>query len=576
MQKLFPFLKPYRWRMGIAIMLMLTELAVELWHPMIMAKIINEGIAHKDLSLIYWWGAVMIGMSLLGFLSGIINSYYAAYVSQHVGFDIRKRLFEKIQQFSFANFNQFQSASLITRVTSDVSVAQNLVFMALRIMMRAPLLIIGSMTMALLVDYKLALILVVVMPLLFVFLVWSMKRGFKLFRSVQERLDQANSVLRENLLGMRLIKAFVRQDHEIQRFGQANQALKERTMSALRLVELTFPIVLLILNLSVLSILWFGHVEVIAGGVNVGEVVAVINYSMRITGAFSVISFILMNLSRAKASAQRISEVLETEIDLTDASHANDTYQVTRGAIEFRDVSFQYPGYDSSVLQSISFTVKGGDTVAILGATGSGKSSLFQLIPRLYDVNSGKVSIDGFDISQMKLEQLRNQIGFVPQEAMLFTGTVRENVLWGKEDASMEEVIEACQHAQIHETIMRLPKQYETVLGQKGVNLSGGQKQRLSIARALIRKPQILLLDDSTSALDANTEAKLMESLHEYPCTTLIITQKVSTAIQADHVMVLENGTLLAQGTHEQLLAQCELYQRIVESQYGKEAVSHA
>ncbi|MCR8642784.1 ABC transporter ATP-binding protein/permease [Paenibacillus sp. N1-5-1-14] len=572
---LFRFLKPYRLRMILALLLILTELAVELVHPMIMAKIINEGIMQTNLPLIYWWGAVMIGMSLIGFVGGIINSYVASYVSQHVGFDIRERLMEKIQRFSFANFNRFQSASLITRVTSDVSIIQNLVFMGLRIMMRAPLLIIGSIVMALVVDYKLALILVIVMPIVFAFLVWSMKRGFKLFRAVQQRLDRANGVLRENLLGMRLIRAFVRQDHENKRFADANEELRETTKSALRLMELTFPIVLLILNLSILTILWLGNREVLIGGANTGEVVAVINYSMRITGAFSVLSFILMNLSRSKASLQRISEVMETEVDLTDSNKAKDEDQIRNGSITFDGVSFQYPGYESSVLKSISFTISSGQTVAILGATGSGKSSLFQLIPRLYDVNEGTVRIDGYDIREMKMEQLRNQIGYVPQEALLFTGTVMENIVWGKESATVEEVIEASKHAQIHETIMKLPNQYETILGQKGVNLSGGQKQRLSIARALIRNPKILLLDDSTSALDANTEAKLMDALQSYPCTTLIITQKVSTAQQADHVIVLEDGILLAQGTHDELLVECELYQRIVESQYGKEAVAH-
>ncbi|WP_373426099.1 ABC transporter ATP-binding protein [Paenibacillus radicibacter] len=575
MQMLFRFLKPYRLRMILALLLILTELAVELVHPMIMAKIINEGIMQTNLPLIYWWGAVMIGMSLIGFVGGIINSYVASYVSQHVGFDIRERLMEKIQRFSFANFNRFQSASLITRVTSDVSIIQNLVFMGLRIMMRAPLLIIGSIVMALVVDYKLALILVIVMPIVFAFLVWSMKRGFKLFRAVQQRLDRANGVLRENLLGMRLIRAFVRQDHENKRFADANEELRETTKSALRLMELTFPIVLLILNLSILTILWLGNREVLIGGANTGEVVAVINYSMRITGAFSVLSFILMNLSRSKASLQRISEVMETEVDLTDSNKAKDEDQIRNGSITFDGVSFQYPGYESSVLKSISFTISSGQTVAILGATGSGKSSLFQLIPRLYDVNEGTVRIDGYDIREMKMEQLRNQIGYVPQEALLFTGTVMENIVWGKESATVEEVIEASKHAQIHETIMKLPNQYETILGQKGVNLSGGQKQRLSIARALIRNPKILLLDDSTSALDANTEAKLMDALQSYPCTTLIITQKVSTAQQADHVIVLEDGILLAQGTHDELLVECELYQRIVESQYGKEAVAH-
>ncbi|MFW5433011.1 ABC transporter ATP-binding protein [Paenibacillus apiarius] len=576
MRKVLSFLNPYRRPMGIALFLMLIELTVELWHPLIAAKIINEGITQKDLSVVLSWGGAMVALALLGFVCGIINSFYAARVSQNFGFDIRNHLFEKIQSFSFANFDRFSTATLITRVTSDVTQMQNVVFMSLRIIMRAPLLVVGSLIMALAVNVKLGLILAVVMPLLLALLVWIMNKGFVLFRSVQEKLDQANGVLRENLLGMRLIKAFVRHHHENKRFAKSNEELMAKNVAALRLVELTIPLLLLIMNLSVLGILWFGHLEVKAGGVNVGEVVAIVNYVARMTGAMSMVSMIMMVISRAKASGQRVAEVLGTAVDVTDSAAANASLAIRSGKVAFEDVSFRYPGTELPVLQSITFTAQPSETVAILGATGSGKTSLFQLIPRLYDVNGGCVRIDDMDIRTMKLDTLRRSIGFVPQEALLFSGTVMDNIKWGKEGATTEEVIAATRSAQIHDTIMKLPQQYDTVLGQKGVNLSGGQKQRLSIARALIRKPAILLLDDSTSALDVKTEARLLASLQEYPCTTLIITQKISTALQADTILLLEDGNLLAQGDHASLLQHSEMYRRIVQSQYGEGVAIHA
>lgn len=576
MRNLFAILFPYRTAIIIALFFMLTELAVELWQPLLMSRIINQGIEQQNLSIVLQWGGLMVLLALVGFASGIINSFYAARVSQGFGFDTRKQLFQKIQSFSFTNLNQFSTATLITRVTSDVSVLQNAVFMGLRIMMRAPLMMLGGLILALMIDLKLAFILAVVIPLLFLFLMWSMTKAFKLFTSVQRRLDRTNGVLRENLLGMKLIKAFVRSGHEIKRFTEANEQLMKRTVAALQLIEFTAPLLLLLMNLSVLVILWIGNTEVIGGGANVGEVVAVVNYAARITGAFSAISMIIMNLSRAKASLHRIEDVLETEVDMTDSEHANANWQITKGKIEFNNVHFGYENSSTDILKSISFVANAGETVAIMGATGAGKSSLFQLIPRLYDVNSGSIKIDDHDIRTMQMSTLREQIGFVPQEAMLFSGTVKDNILWGKDDASMEEVIEAAQNAQIHDTIMKLPNQYDTVIGQKGVNLSGGQKQRLSIARALIRKPQILLLDDSTSALDLKTEARLLKALHKYPCTILIITQKVSTALKADNIILLEDGQLLAQGSHELLYRTSDLYQQIVSSQFGKEGVSHA
>jgi ATP-binding cassette subfamily B multidrug efflux pump len=575
MLKVLAYLKSYRLPMVIALLLMLVELVVELWHPLLMAKIIDDGIMVQDLSVVLKWGGVMVGVSFIAFAAGIINSFYSAQVSQGFGFDVRKSLFGKVQSFSTVNLSHFPTSSLITRMTNDVTQIQNLVFMGLRIMIRAPLLIVGATIMALLVNVKLALILVVTMPLLLLFLLWIMKKGVTLFRSVQEKLDAVNGVMRENLTGIRLIKAFLRWKHEVKRFTAANEELKNKTVTALRVIELTMPVLMLVMNLGILVILWVGSFQVNTGGVKIGEIVAIVNYATRVMFAFSVFSWILMAFSRARASASRISEVISTDVDLIDPENADPSARIEKGKVVFDSVSFHYPDTQASVLESISFTAQPGQTIAILGATGSGKSSLFQLIPRLYDVNDGKILIDNTDVRNMQLEMLRNRIGYVPQEALLFSGTVKENISWGKENASMEEIIEAAQSAQIHDTIIKLPKQYDTVLGQKGVNLSGGQKQRLSIARALIRKPRILLLDDCTSALDLKTEAKLLQALENYSCTIFIITQKISTVIEADSILLLEDGKLSAEGEHNYLLTNSPLYQKIYHSQFGEEGISN-
>lgn len=571
MRKVLSYLKPYRKLAFFALSLMLVELAVELCHPLFMAKIIDDGILEQDFAVVIKWGAAMLGISLAAFIAGIVNSFCAAQVSQSYGYDVRMHLFEKVQSFSFTNLNQFPTSSLITRMTNDVTQVQNIVFMGMRIALRAPLLIVGGMIAAFFVNVKLALILLITSPFLLFFMFWMMNKAKSLFQLVQARLDRVNSVMRENLSGIRLVKAFFRWQHEVQRFTKANEDLKRRTVTALRVVETAMPVLLLIMNGSIVFILWFGSIEATTGGAQVGEVVAIVNYATRITFAFSALSFIIMGFSQARASAHRISEVLDTDVDLVDADDADPNIQVTEGRVVFDAVSFQYPNTNVPVLKTISFTIHPGEMVAILGATGSGKSSLFQLIPRLYDVDEGGIFVDHHDIRTMQLEQLRNQIGFVPQEALLFTGTVKENITWGKDEATMEDVIAAAKDAQIHDTILKLPQQYDTMIGQRGVNLSGGQKQRISIARALIRRPKLLLLDDCTSALDLKTEAKLLQALKRYPCTTFIITQKISTVMESDSILLLDEGKLLDTGDHDTLLQTSFLYQKIFESQFGEE-----
>jgi ATP-binding cassette subfamily B protein len=576
MVKMMGFLRPYRFSAAIALSLMMIELTVELFQPLLMAKIIDEGIMNRDLNVVLTWGGVMMALSLLALAVGVVNSFYAAHVSQSFGYDVRQKLFGKIQAFSFSNFNDFPAASLITRMTNDVTQVQQTVFMGLRIMLRAPLLIIGGMVMALIVHAKLALAIVVTIPVISVLLVWALKRSRLLFQQVQEAVDRVNGVMRENLTGIRIIKAFSRSGHEMNRFMKASEHLKEGSMAALKVMETTMPVLLFVLNVSIIAILWFGSKEVQQGNGQVGEVVAIVNYAFRITSAFSILSFLIMAFSRARASSSRIVEVLETPEGMSDAKSAHSSAEITEGRIEFDRVSFSYPGSTVPVLRHLSFTIPAGTTTAVLGATGSGKSSLFQLIPRLYDATEGRVLIDGHPVDTIRLQTLRRMIGFVPQESFLFSGTITDNLRWGKEKASMKEIVNAAKAAQIHETILELPNQYETMLGQKGVNLSGGQKQRLSIARALVRSPQILLMDDSTSALDMKTEADLLRAIHAYPYTIMMITQKISTALAADHILLLEDGQLLAQGNHEELLKHSSLYRAIFDSQLGKEAVHDA
>ncbi|BDG35699.1 ABC transporter ATP-binding protein [Saccharococcus caldoxylosilyticus] len=569
MRQILLYLKPYRKWMIIAWMLMLIELLVELWQPLLMGKIIDDGVMKQNLSVVWTWGAVMIGASLLAFASGIANSFAAAYVGQECGFSLRKHLFEKIQSFSFANVERFSTASLITRLTNDVTQVQNMVFMSLRIALRAPLLVVFSVTMSLIVHVQLAFVFVVAVPILVAFLLWMMNKAAASFSIVQQALDRVNSVMRENLAGMRLIKAWMRGVYEQERFMTVNESLMQRTMNVLRLVETITPVLLFVMNMAIIVILFVGRVDIKAGSATAGQVVAVVNYATRITAALSMFTFITMAFSRAKASAGRIADVLQTEVEMKDG-HEGGAVPIRQGEIRFERVSFRYPNSRTLVLKDISFVVRPHETVAILGATGSGKTSLLQLIPRLYDPTDGRVLIDGVDIRQMNQEQLRTAIRFVPQEVLLFSGTIAENIRFGNANASMEEVIKAAKHAQIHDTIMSFPDGYETVIGQKGVNLSGGQKQRLSIARALVGHPKILLLDDSTSALDLKTEAKLLEALKEYTCTTLIVTQKIRTAMEADVIFLLEDGQLLAKGSHDELLEKSELYRKIVESQFGK------
>lgn len=579
--------KKYRVAAISAIVMLLIELAVELIQPLIISRIIDHGIRQHDVSVAWIWGGVLMASALAAFLAGITSSFFASHASQGFGYDLRDKLYEKVQSFSYEVFNRFAASSLITRLTGDITVLQDVIFMCLRFASRVPLVVIGSVVMALVVHVKLGLLLTITVPVLLGFVLWMIRKASALFRTVQRRTDHVNGLIQENLTGMRLIRVFVRMSHEIGRFEQRNRDLRQGTVAALKLTETTMPFLLFLMNAGIIAVLWFGRIEIADGGASVGEVVAVINYSLRTIGALSALSWIMSSLSRGAASAGRVREVLEEddptgerEVRAAEARGEKTEEETAvapiQGRIEFRDVSFRYPGRDVMALERVSFTAEPGQRIAILGATGSGKSSLVQLIPGMYEPTEGTIRIDGSDIRQLDRKRLRRAIGYVPQEVMLFSGTIRENIAWGREDATLEQIQTAARQAQIHETIERQPHGYETRLGQRGVNLSGGQKQRLSIARALVRQPAILILDDSTSALDVRTEAALLEEVSRLSCTTLLITQKISSTITADLILLMDDGRLIASGKHEELLLRSELYRRICESQQGKEAEPHA
>ena len=571
MKKVLSYLKPYKIAIMIAYSCTFIELAAELLLPFFLGKMINEGVTNLNMNNIIFWGSIMLGISCISLIVGILNSYFASHTSNGFSYDIREKLFDKIQAFSFTNLNQYPTSALVTRFTDDVRQIQNTIFMGLRIMIRAPLMVIGGVLMAFYINFKLASIFLITVPLLIFFIFWVLKKAGNMFKQVQERVDTVNRVMQENLGGMRLIKAFLRRTFEENRFMKANQELATKTRSTFRFVEGSMPVLLFVMNLSLIFIIWLGNIHSVAGNTDVGDVVAVINYALRIAMSISMFTFLTMAFSRMKASAGRIAEVLDVDVDLVDHKDASQETSVKKGKIEFKDVSFTYPGYDKPILNHLSFTVHQGEKLAVIGATGSGKTTLFQLIPRLYDVHDGKIYIDDQPISEYRLEQLRNSIGYVPQSPLLFSGTVLDNISWGKETASKAEIIQAAKDAQIHELIMGLPHQYETAISQRGVNLSGGQKQRISIARALVRNPKILMFDDSTSALDLATESRLLDAIDHYQCTTLIISQKIATAMRADRILLMNHGELLAIGTHDELLKKSNLYKRIVESQFGEE-----
>ncbi|MCE4050757.1 ABC transporter ATP-binding protein [Bacillus sp. Au-Bac7] len=572
MKELMGFLKPY-WKITIlAPLFMVLEVSMDLLQPFLMAQIVNEGVMKGDLETIQRTGGLMILVAFIGLIGGAGCTVFSSTASMNFATDLRKVVFDKLQSFSFQNLDKFKGGSLITRLTADIVQLQMFVMMVLR-SIRSPLLTIGSVIMAFTISFKLALIFAATIPVLFIILYLLIRKAFPTYNIVQQKLDKVNTVLQENLMGIRVVKAFVRSDFENNRFGQANEDYTNNAVRAARIVSFNMPVLMLILNFSLVIILWFGAHQTWSGSLQVGDLIAFINYVTQVLFAVMMIGMMMITISRSKVSADRIQEVLHTDLDLVDHQHA-DQQAIVKGEVTFDRVSFSYDG-QSEVLKDISLVARAGQTVAILGATGSGKSTMVQLIPRLYDATSGTVMIDGTDVRHIKLEHLRTSVGVVLQQSILFSGTIRDNIRYGKPAATQAEVELAAKAACAHEFIMTMPDGYDTVLGQRGMNLSGGQKQRISIARALLVRPVILILDDSTSAVDLGTESRIQKALGELleHSTAFIIAQRISSVMEADKIVVLEDGRISAEGTHEQLMKTSEVYQEIYRSQLGKEEV---
>jgi ATP-binding cassette subfamily B protein len=580
---------------------MMLEVVMDLMQPRLIQRIVDQGLANGDMPLIINTGLLMVGLAAVGVIGGAGCTFFSVLAAQGFGTDLRSALFGKVQALSFGNLDKLETGRLVTRLTNDVTQVQDLVMMGLRIMVRAPLLMVGSLVMAILTSPTLALLFLLLVPLVTAVIVWIINKSYPMFSEVQRRLDAVNTVMQENLAGVRVVKAFVREAHEISRFHGANKQLMDQNITAAQTLALNMPIVMLIMNVGVVAAIWLGGVQVTAGGMQVGQVIAFINYLTQTLFSIMMVSMMTMRISRSAASAERILEVLESEPEVVNKPDALKTFE-PEGRVTFENVSFSYDGADADpVLKNVSFVAEPGQTVALLGATGAGKSSLIHLIPRFYDVTEGRVTIDGVDIRDIDETALRGKIGIALQESVLFSGTIRDNIRYGRPDAPDDEVIAAAKLAQAHAFISAFPEGYDAIVGQRGVNLSGGQKQRIAIARALLTQPTVLILDDSTSSVDVETEARLQEALavsqpvrtnptngnglHGDPNrdpdgnvssvvgrrssvrTSLIVAQRISTVLTADKILVLDNGRVVAEGTHVELMETSPIYREIYESQ---------
>ena len=572
------YITPYLSAFVIGPLMMLTEVAGEVMLPKFMSMIINNGVASRNVAYIGKMGTLMVLTVLFMAVGGILGAYFSAKASISFTSDMRNDLFRKVQQFSFENIDDYSTGSLVTRLTNDVQQVQNVLMMGLRMALRAPGMFLGALIMAFMMNRQLAVIILIVIPLLLAAIILILKTAFPRFGEMQRRLDRLNSGIQESLTNVRVVKSFVREDHEIEKFSKLNDDLKESSLRALRIVIATMPVMMFAMNVTTLAVVWYGGNIIIAGNMPVGDLTAFTTYIVQILMSLMMLSMVFLQSSRASASMKRINEIFDTEIGLNDDNAENKDKKVTEGRVEFKNVSFGYSGENGRkdlVLEGISFTAEPGQTIGIIGSTGSGKTSLVQLIPRLYDVTGGEVLVDGVNVKEYSLKHLREGVGMVLQKNVLFSGTIEENLRWGNEDAPMEDVIRFSESAQADPFVKTFKNGYDTEMGQGGVNVSGGQKQRLCIARALLKRPKILILDDSTSAVDTATEAKIRESLyHDLEDTTkIIIAQRISSVQEADQILVLEDGKIIGHGTHEELLKTCEAYSEIYTTQIGNQSI---
>lgn len=576
MGKMLRFLRPYRTQVLLIIGLVLFQSLTELFLPALMASIVDQGVVPGDLGHIWRTGGLMLVVAGLGLAAAIVNTRVSSRTASAFGRDVRSQVFRRVTSFSMNEFNQLGTATLITRTTNDVEQVQRVLFVTMRVLVSAPLVAVGGVLMALSTDTGLSWVIVVVVPLLGVIIALLASKAMPLFHSLQAKIDTLNRVVRERLTGVRVVRAFNREDHESRRFTAANRDLTDTGLQVQRLMALGMPLMMVILDLTTVAIVWFGGMRIEGGHMQVGDLMAFIQYVMLIMFSLLMLTMMFVLFPRAAVSAQRIGEVLDMAPEVVDAADARPGVGPEPGVVEFRNVTFQYPGAEQPALSDISFRAEPGKTTAIIGGTGSGKSTIVQLMARFYDATSGQVLVDGVDVRRRPQADLRAGMGIVPQKATLFSGTVAENIRYGKEDASDDEVRHAAEVAQALEFIEAMPNGFDSMVEQGGANLSGGQRQRLTIARALVRRPRIYVFDDSFSALDFKTDAKLRQALRRETAdaTVIIVAQRVSTIMDADQIVVLDEGRIAGIGRHDELVRTCDVYREIVISQLGEEAVA--
>ncbi len=577
MKRYGKYIRPYWYAFILGPLLMLTEVVGEVLLPSFMADIINVGAANHDVGYIVQKGIIMIVTALIMMAGGVGGAWFASVAAINFGAGLRKDAFKKIQTFSFSEIDRFSTGSLVTRLTNDITQVQNLIMMALRMMLRAPGMLIGAIIMAFLMNRELAAVFLVILPVMTVAIILLLRIAYPRFEFMQKKLDALNSNIQEVLTNVRVIKSFVREDYESARFEKSNAELKESSLNAFKIAIAQMPLMMLFMNLTTLVVVWLGGNQILDGKMQVGDLTAFTTYIVQVLMSLMMLAMVFLQSSRAFASGRRINEVMDTQVSLTDDHAAYPEAVVKSGKIEFQNVSFRY--YKDSaekVLDQINLTIEPGQMIGIIGSTGCGKTTLVSMIPRLYDVDEGKVLVDGIDVRDYSLNHLREDVGMVLQKNVLFSGTIEENLQWGDENATKDQIREAAESAQAEGFIQKLADGYETELGQGGVNVSGGQKQRLCIARALLKRPKILILDDSTSAVDTATEAKIRETFSTTlkETTKLIIAQRIGSVMEADQIVVMDEGKIVGLGKHEDLLETCKAYQEIYDSQMKKEVIA--